>query len=246
MSLNSTLNANGILNRVAAEVGIAPVADPLASQDPLFIQLRYLLNTAGEELMEAFPWELLTKSHKILTAENDSGDYSLPADYGYMINQTNWEQSKRTPMGSLSTQEWATLKGLNLSGGIVYPSFRIAGGKYNIIPNNPVPAGLDINFEYITSNWVWDGNDINPVFKSEVTMATDVPLFNKTLISRAVKVKYLESGGFDTTKAQGDYNQIFAFLTGTDTPANVLDAGGGGGNVPLISTNNAPITGFGL
>jgi hypothetical protein len=77
-------------------------------------------------------------------------------------------------------------------------------------------------------------------------MATDVPLFNKTLISRAVKVKYLESGGFDTTKAQGDYNQIFAFLTGTDTPANVLDAGGGGGNVPLISTNNAPITGFGL
>jgi hypothetical protein len=73
-----------------------------------------------------------------------------------------------------------------------------------------------------------------------------VPLFNKTLISRAVKVKYLEAGGFDTTKAQGDYNQIFAFLTGTDTPASVLDAGGGNRGVPLLSGNNAPISGFGL
>jgi hypothetical protein len=246
MALNSTLNANGILNRVAAEVGIAPVSDPLASQDPIFIQLKYLLNTAGEELMEAFPWELLNRSHRILTADGDSGSYDLPSDYGYMVNQTNWEQSKRVPMGSLSSQEWSTLKGLNLATNSVYPNFRVAQGKYNIIPNNPVPAGLDINFQYITANWVWDGQTVNPVYKSEVTLPTDVPLFNKTLISRAVKVKYLEAGGFDTTKAQGDYNQIFAFLTGTDTPASVLDAGGGNRGVPLLSGNNAPISGFGL
>ena len=57
MSLNTTIVASEILNRVAAEVGIAPVEAPLSSEDPFFIQLKYLLNTAGEELMQAYPWE---------------------------------------------------------------------------------------------------------------------------------------------------------------------------------------------
>jgi hypothetical protein len=72
-----------------------------------------------------------------------------------------------------------------------------------------------------------------------------VPLFDKTLITRAVKVKYLESGGFDTTKAQGDYNQIFAFLTGNDKGAPVLNAGRSRGNYPYLSPWNTPDTGFG-
>ena len=45
-----TSTATQILNRVAAEIGLAPVSDPYSSQDPAFIQMRYLLNVAGEEL----------------------------------------------------------------------------------------------------------------------------------------------------------------------------------------------------
>jgi hypothetical protein len=247
MAGNTGIIANEILNRVAAEVGIAPIADPMASQDPFFIQLRYLLNTAGEELMQAYPWELLTRSHQIITADGDAGDYDMPTDFGYILNQTEWDRTNNIAMGGpLSAQEWTYLKGRDLASNTLYASFRIAQGKFNVFPTNP-PTGLDLNFEYISTNWVLDGEapPDAPVYKSEVTIASDVPLFDKTLITRAVKVKYLESGGFDTTKAQGDYNQIFAFITGNDKGAPILNAGFSGDRFPYLNAYNTPDTGYG-
>jgi hypothetical protein len=93
---------------------------------------------------------------------------------------------------------------------------------------------------------VYNGDDVTPVYTDEIIAATELPLFDKTLITRALKVKYLESGGFDTTKAQADYNQIFAFLTGTDKGAPVLNAGRKRGGFPLLSAYNVGDSGFGL
>ncbi len=246
MAGNTLITATNILNRVAAEVGIAPVSDPIASQDPFFVQLRYLLNTAGEELMQAYPWELLTKTYRIQTVDGDTGVYDMPSDYGYILNQTQWDRSKNVPLGGpLSPQEWTYLKGRDLASNTLYASFRISQGKFNIFPENP-PAGLDINFEYQSNAWVYNGDDVTPVYTDEIIAATELPLFDKTLITRALKVKYLESGGFDTTKAQADYNQIFAFLTGTDKGAPVLNAGRKRGGFPLLSAYNVGDSGFGL
>lgn len=247
MAGNTLLIAANILNRVAAEVGIAPIEAPLSSQDPFFIQLRFLLNTAGEELMQAYPWELLTREHAILTQQGDSGEYDLPDDFGYILNQTEWDQTNNVPMGGpLSPQEWTYLQGRDLASNTLYASFRISQGKFNVFPNPPA-TGLDLTFEYMTKNWVIDGESDpqNPTFKDEVTIASDKPLFDKTLITRALKVKYLESGGFDTTKAQADYNQIFAFLTGNDKGAPMLNAGRGSRGYPYLSIYNMPDTGYG-
>jgi len=244
MAGNTGIMANEILNRVAAEVGIAPITDPIASTDPFFIQLRYLLNTAGEELMQAYPWEKLVRTHQIVTEAGDTGEYDMPDDFGYILNQTEWDRTNNIAMGGpLSAAEWTYLKGRDLASNTLYASFRISQGKFNVFPTNPT-AGLDLNFEYITSNWVQDGTDPT-AYKASVEIASDMPLFDKTLITRAVKVKYLESGGFDTTKAQGDYNQIFSFLTGTDKGAPVLNAGRSGGRYPYLNSHNTPDTGFG-
>ena len=245
MAGNTQIQANAILNRVAAEVGIAPVLDPISSQDPFFIQLRYLLNTAGEELSQAYPWELLTRSFQVVTQDGDTGEYNMPEDFNYIINQTEWDRTNNVPMGGpLSPQDWTYLKGRDLASNTLYASFRIAQGKFNVFPTTP-PAGLDLNFEYITKNWVWDGNIDDPTYSDEVVLASDIPLFDKTLITRALKVKYLESGGFDTTKAQADYNQIFAFLTGNDKGAPILNAGRGNRGFPYLSSYNVGDTGFG-
>ena len=245
MAGNTQTTATEILNRVAAEVGIAPVTDPLASQDPFFIQLRYLLVTAGEELMQAYPWEMLTRAHQIVTQAGDTGEYDMPADFGYIINRTEWDKSNNIPMGGpLSPQDWTYLNGRDLASNTLYASFRISQGKFNVFPTNPA-AGLDLNFEYMSKNWVSDGGG-TPVYSDDITAGTDVPLFDKTLITRAVKVKYLESGGFDTTKAQADYNQIFSFLTGTDKGAPMLNAGRNSRGYPYLSSFNTPDTGFGL
>tara|TARA_R110000851_G_scaffold188171_2_gene338152 strand:- start:20882 stop:21628 length:747 start_codon:yes stop_codon:yes gene_type:complete len=248
MAGNTGIIANKILNRVAAEVGIAPVPDPISSTDPFFIQLVYLLNTAGEELMQAYPWELLVRSHQIITQAGDTGEYNMPSDFGYILNQTEWDRSNNISMGGpLSAQEWTYLKGRNLASNTLYASFRISQGKFNVFPTNP-SAGLDLNFEYMSSHWVQagDSDPSAPTYKAEVTLASDIPLFDKTLITRALKVKYLESGGFDTQKAQGDYNQIFAFLTGTDKGAPILNASGRRGGIRLLNGYNTPDTGFGV
>jgi len=245
MALTTTTTANTLLNRVAAEVGIQPVVDPYASQDPVFIQMQYLLNTAGEELMYAHQWEFLTKEHQIMTAEGDTGSYPLPDDFGYMINQTGWERAENVPLGGpLSAQDWTYLKGRDLASSTLYASFRIADGEFKLYPEEPA-TGLDINFEYNSTHWVSDGQ-ITPTFKGEVTAGSDVPLYDKTLISRYLKLKYLEASGFDTMKAQADFNQIFSFLTGFDQGAGVINAGRGRRNFPYISVFNLPDTGYGL
>lgn len=245
MGLNTTITAAEILNRVAAEVGIAPVQAPYASQDPFFVQLQYLLNTAGEELMQAYPWELLVRTHSITTQVGDSGEYDMPSNFGYILNQTEWDNTNNVPMGGpLSAQDWTYLKGRNLASNTLYASFRIAQGKFNVFPDAPTIA-RDLSFEFISTDWVYDPST-NPVsYKKGVDQASDTPLFDKTLITRAVKVKYLEAGGFDTTKAQADYNQIFAFLTGTEKGAPILNAGRGNAGIPYLSGYNTPDTGFG-
>jgi hypothetical protein len=244
MALTTIIQATEILNRVAAEVGKQPVLDPYSSADPVFIQMQYLLNTAGEELMQAYPWEFLVKEHQITTVEGQSV-YPLPDDFGYMINQTSWERNENIPLGGpLSAQDWTWLKGRDLAQNTLYASFRIAQGTFNIYPDPP-PAGLDINFEYITINWATNGA-IPPVAQDKIILGSDLPLYDKTLITRYLKVKYLESAGFDTTKAQDDFAQSFSFLTGFDKAAPILNAGSGFRSYPYLSGCNLPDTGYGF
>ncbi len=248
MTLAAIITANDILNRVAAEVGIAPVADPYASTDPVFVKLQYLLTTAGEELVIAHPWEFLVRSHQILTLLGDSGDYDLPDDFAYMINQTGWERNENVPLGGpLSAQDWTYLKGRDLAQNTLYASFRLAQGKFNVYPD-PVPVGLDINFEYVSTEWVVPNGEAIPSVNAQVKviLGSDTPLFDKTLITRYVKLKYLESSGFDTTKAQDDFAQSFSFLTGKDKGAPVVNAGRGTRVYPYLSYYNLPDTGYGL
>jgi hypothetical protein len=154
MPITTLISANDILNRVAAEIGIAPVIDPYSSQDPTFIQMQYLLNTAGEELALAYPWELLQRQHEIVTLPGDTGDYPLPDDFFYMTNQTGWERSNNVPLfGPLSAQDWQYLLGADLVTSTIYASFRITEGLFKLFPQPP-PADLNIFFLYSSKNLV--------------------------------------------------------------------------------------------
>lgn len=244
MALTTIITATEILNRAAAEVGIAPVVDPYSDQGQIFQQMTYLLNTAGEELMQAYPWEFLVREHQFTTVQGQSV-YPLPADFGYMINQTGWERSENIPLGGpLSAQDWTYLKGRNLAQNTLYASFRIAQGEFNIYPDPP-PSGLDINYEYITINWATNAG-VPPVEQDRIILGSDKPLYDKTLITRYLKLKYLESAGFDTTKAQDDFAQSFSFLTGFDKGAPIISAGRNHRMYPYLSVLNLPDHGFGL
>ena len=246
MPATLTAPANDILNRVAAEVGLDPVDNPWDSQLQHFVQMRYLLNIAGEELCQLYQWEELNREHSIVTASGDSGDYDLPSDFLYMINQTGWERSENVPLfGPLSAQDWQWLLGRDLVSYTIYASFRIKEGKFSIFPQPP-PENLDIHFEYVSRNWVWDpGLKFN--YADRIVNGSAWPLFDRTLVSRYLKVKYLEAKSLDTTKAQADLDQIFGLLTGHDKGAEVLSAGRNGRSFPYLNGfTSVPDTGYGM
>lgn len=236
---------NDLLNRVAAEVGLTPVADPWADQSQHFQQMRYLLQTAGEELTLGHVWEWQQASHQITTQELDVGNYDLPDDFLQMIDQTGWERSQNVPLfGPLSAQDWTYLLGRDLVSSTIYASFRIKEGKFSLFPQPP-PQGLDVNFEYQSKNWVSDGQP-TPTLTDTVTSGSELVLFDRTLITRMLKLKWLEAKGFDTSKPQDDFNLIYGSLTGKDKGAEILSAGRGNRGVPYLDTyRSTPDSGYG-
>jgi hypothetical protein len=244
MTVTSISTINDILNRVAVEVGFTPVTDPWTDTDQHWLQMRYLAQVTGDELVLAYPWEFLNKSHQITTSDQDSGDYPLPADFMDMLDQTGWERSANVPlMGPLSPQEWTYLLGRDLVSSTIYASFRIKEGKFSIFPQPP-PDGLDVNFEYQSNGWVADGAD---GLQNELLVGTDIPLFDKTMFSRYLKSKWLDAKGFDSTRATDDFSALFSSLTGKDKGARILSAGGGRRGMPYLDNwRNTPDSGYGL
>lgn len=239
MSATSTNNVNSILNRVAVEVGLLPVGDPYASSEDHFVQMKYLIQTAGEELALAYPWSELKRSHSFVT--DGSGEYPLPDDYLFLIPQTGWESANNRPLsGPLTAQEWTF--NANYLDSPIRAMFRLQEGVMTLLGEG---TGQTISYEYQTRNWV--AKDSLPVEYADVVVAgSDIPLFNRTMFTRYLKVKWQDSKGFDSSKAQDDFNQMFEFMTAKDKSGKVLNAGGGGYGGRLLSGYNVPDTGYGI
>ncbi len=244
MPITTSATATEIINRVAVEVGLEPVNDPYSSQDAAIRQLTFLINSAGEELSLMHDWGFLVKEAAIDTDDDDSGDYPLPVDFLYITNQTCWERNNRVPVTLLSAQDWAYLEGRQFATDTIYAKFRLQQGRFTIYPQ-PTPGGLDIHYEYTSKNWVMDAEDPENT-KDGVTTGADKPLFDRTLMIKALKVKFLEAKGFDTTKAQDDLNSVFMSLTSHDKGAPTLNAGYGNRGYPYLDIyRNTQDTNFG-
>ena len=246
MTLSTAVNTNEILNRTAVEVGLAPVANPFADQAQHFQQMRYLLQTAGEELLMVHPWNWGIRSHSITTGGlGDSGDYPLPDDFLQMIDQTGWDRSRNVPLGGpVSAQDWTYLLGRNLASTTMYASFRLKEGAFSIFPQPP-PPDINITFEYQSTNWASDGKT-SPTYQDGVKTGSDVVLFDRTLITRYLKHKWLGAKGFDTTASMAEFQAVLMSLTGKDKGAPVLNAGRRSmGMNYLDAWRNAPDTGYG-
>lgn len=240
----TSATAGDIINRVAVEVGLTKVADPYSSLDNNFIQLRELLNIAGDELLYMYTWSACSRVAEIDTTLDASGVYPFPVDFQRMTNQTAWELNNRIPVISLSPQQWSMMEGRQFAKDTIYAKFRIQQGSFTIFPQ-PAPSGLLINYEYYSVNWVTDGTD-TLVLKAEAAAAADTPFFPRLVISRYLKLKWLQAKGLDASGAQDDFNQVFDNITGTDKGAPILNAGNGSIGVPLLNGwDNIGDSGFG-
>ena len=236
---------NAIINAVALEVGLLEDADPAASSDNNFVQLKGLLNIAGAELVELHAWQVLKKEASIDTDADPSGLYTLPTDYSYMIDQTHWERTNKNPLGGpLSSQQWTYLEGTQLAGTTIYANFRLIENKVEIYPQ-PVPAGLDINYEYISRNWLESASDSGTYIDS-ITDGANIVRYEPVLAIKYLKAKFLESKGFNADSARLEFENMFNSRTGKDTGGKKLSVGRRGAGVAYIQPmRNVSDTGFG-
>jgi hypothetical protein len=240
---------NQVINQVAVEVGLTPQVDVFSNDDPAFTQLQYLLTTACQELLEMFPWQILTREFQKTTTEGEIGKLPLPADFAYMIDQTGWERNENVPLiGPLSSQSWTYLLGRDLVDSTIYASFRFDQNELYIFPQDPMPANLDINFEYISRNLFLDGDSVGQptqTYSDTANTGSDIPQFPPHLVTRLLKVKFLEAKGFDSQKANDNFWQSFYSWCGKDNSAAILNAAGSRGSFPYLDGfNNVPDTGY--
>lgn len=245
MAVVRYISAQDIINRAAVEVGLLPSGDVFASADAAFIQLRNLINTVGQDLCESYPWEILRREHQIVTSvPPDTGVYDLPSDFGYMIPQTGWERAENVPLGGpLSPQQWSYLVGRDLVSFTIYASFRIMENKFQIFPQPP-PNGLDINFEYISREWVDDGGG-GVTFSDTVSANADIVLFKPVLVVQYLRFKFLEAKGFDSSGALTAFTKAWDQATGGNKSAPILNAGARAAGIHYLDFRNIPNTNYG-
>lgn len=236
--------ANDIINAVAIEVGLLKDPDPVASVDETFIQFTGLLSVAGQEMVELYEWQVLTEKFQITTTDQDTGTYDLPDDFAYMIDQTGWEHSNRVAIGGpLSPQDWTYLEGRDLISQSIYASFRLVDGKFDLYPQPP-PVGLDVNFEYISRNWVKENGGIR---REDIGAGSDIILFEPILIKKYLRVKWLSAKGFDTSDAKTEFENMFQARTGRDLGAPILSASNNSRGFPFLHPYyNTSDTGYGV
>lgn len=238
--------AGDIINRAAAECGITPVTDPFTSTDATFASLVTLLTSAGQEMLALHEWNKLNRTHSITTVvPPDTGQYDLPDDFGYMINQTGWDQTERLPLGGpMTAQDYAYLVNTNLANSTVFVTFRMNEGQFWVLPDPP-PNGANINFQYISRNWVQPFGTTTPAERTDSPTAfADVVLYEPILMIKFLKLRFLESKGFDTTAAVGQFLTMFKSWTGRDASAPVLRMARSC-LFPYLGYRNIPETGYG-
>jgi hypothetical protein len=238
-----------IINSAAVECGLVAVADPFISTDPAFVQLCQLLTNAGREMLGLHQWNRFVAEHSITTAvPPDTGNYDLPDDFAYMIDQTGWTPTNAglgLPLGGpLSEQDWAYLVNTNLASSTIFVSFKMSQGQFQVLPQPP-PDAIDINFKYISRWWVALAAAPTVAVIDKVAAADDVVLFEPILISKFLKLRFLEAKGFDTNSASAQFHSVFMQWTGKDVSAPVLNAARMR-LFPYLGWRNIPETNYGL
>lgn len=247
MSVTRYITINDVVNRVAVETGLDPTVDVFAASDPAFTQLSYLLTACVQELLEMYPWQILVRRYEYTTTGSEEGVLAIPSDFAYMIPQTGWDQSNRLPLGGpLSAQQWTYLQGRDLAQNTIYVSLRFEQNRIRLYPDAPTPAGVELSFEYISRNLIQIAATDPQEYTDEATAAGDIVLFPPNVITRMLKMKFLDAKGFNTTKATDDFYRALQSWQGKDNSAGIVSVSGRSGGIRYLNGfTNTPDTGFG-
>jgi hypothetical protein len=244
--------ATDVIATALAMCGLTSVADPYASSDDVQVQIRALLNQCGRELYAAHQWQQFVRMETVSTGatpeiDAPDGNYNLPSDFGYFINQTGWTPTNAgigLPLGGpLTEQQYTYLVATNLAASTIYVSFRIADGFLSVLPA-PAPANIDITYHYVSNGWV-QVHGVSANRASKAVNADDVIMFEPVLISTMLALRYKQAKNLNAKDTLEQFQTLFSLFTGVNTAAPVLNMTGWIGFPYLNPWTNIPQTGFG-
>ena len=213
------VTAGKIIARAALELGLTKTLDidPFSSTDGHLILLAGLLTAQGREHMQAeYVWPQLKREATITTGAAEhgaagSGEHTLPADFDRLVPATFWDRTNQRPVKLLSALEWQALKA-SMTTGIGWLAARLEASYIRLYPIPP-PAGWDLAYEYVSTNWVIPKDVAAGDYKAvdggatEVVSKDDVVLFDESLMVAAIKLAFKEAKGYDTTTAKDAYDR---------------------------------------
>lgn len=196
-----TATAQQIIDDAAAELGIAPGTVGVLGSGTTAGQALVFLNSIGYDMLAVHDWQFLMKTAEF-TGDGVADSFAMPSDFGRIVNQTAWALNERRPMqGPLSPQMWGWTQFGIVSVGVFF--------RYRLLDNElavfPVPGSGEVfKFFYISKNWVLDGTTGLP--KGSLESGSDIPMFDRRLMTSALKLRLWAQKGFETTVLQGEFD----------------------------------------
>lgn len=227
--------AQEIIDQALAELGLpSSTIGATTAGIQTAVQALAILNGLGDDCVKVHDWQDLEKT-ATMTGDGVVTEFEMPADFGRVVNQTQWASNLRRPMlGPLTAQQWGWTQYGIVSVGVYY--------RYRILSNNfavyPVPAAGEVfNFYYISKNWVMESDGVT--LKDKITSGDDTPLFDRSLMVAGVKLRVWAIKGFDTTQLASEFNYRLEAEKGQNQGAMTINLS----NQPdyhLIDITNVP------
>ena len=165
--------------------------------------------------------------------------YPLPSDWDRQVDRTHYDKSKRWEMlGPTDAQQWQFLKSSYISTGPRI-RYRILGGYFQVWPAMNTDEYL--GFEYMSNQWATSSTGVT---QSSFLADSDTCIFPDRLMVTAVKKKYFEIKGFDSTAFTRDYLQQLSFAKANDSGSATLSFAPTPGAI-LIGFENIPDANYG-
>lgn len=244
---NRQQQALQIVQEVCAVLGLpVPTLGITSPVDVTARQIIALLRSVGRRLCkptDGHRWQVLQRTWTLTTVPGIT-QYPLPADWDSFEDLTGWNTSTTFPLvGPATSPQWHALQARTLGGVTITVIYRTSAGKFEL--SNPYSDPQTLTIGYTSRAWVQDEND-PLLFKDAPEKDGDIVLFDADLMIAGVKLAFLTNKGFDTTAAQGEYNELLESAMNADQDAPILTCGQQPGAPLLNPWFNVPDTGYGI
>lgn len=243
-ALYNYLSVLSLVQDAATRLNLVKPTGVYDSPDENSIFFGSIINEIGPMLQDVYGWQQFQREFTV-TGDGIITDFDLPAGLSRFVDNTGWSQTNRRPVIIVNDQQWAAARAWVSKSFFINPACKMENDQLQFL--TPPALNEVITFQYVTRYWVQDGA-APTIFKERADKNSDTPQFDSVLLTMALRIKWLENRGMNTTATQQDFNERFQELTARNTLAGSLSLNGGSmtGFRFLDNYYNTPDTGIGL